>query len=101
VELKGPEGNAASLTALGVFGAPEDAGGPRLVGRRPVALRQHLPALAALPALQLYRTVQYSHGTAPDIRSGPNKQLQQQATAENRESREERRDRPAGRRRAG
>lgn len=48
------EGNSTSLTALGVFGAPEDAGCPRLVGRRPVVRRQHLPALEALPLRQLY-----------------------------------------------
>lgn len=45
--------NATPLTALGVVGASEDAGGPRLVGGRLVALRQHLPALAAPPPLQL------------------------------------------------
>ena len=52
--MQGREGNSTSLTALGVFSAPEDAGCPRLVGRRPVALRQHLPAFEALPLLQLY-----------------------------------------------
>ena len=43
----------SSATALGVVGAPEDPGGPRLVGGRLVALREDLAALAAPPALEL------------------------------------------------
>lgn len=43
----------SSATALGVVGAAEDPGGPRLVGGRLVALREDLAALAAPPALEL------------------------------------------------
>lgn len=49
---------AARRTALGVLGASADAGGPRLVRRRLVALRQLLPALAAPPLLQLHASTQ-------------------------------------------
>ena len=52
--MQGREGNSTSLTALGVLSATEDAGCPRLVGRRLVALRQHLPTLDAHHPLQLY-----------------------------------------------
>jgi hypothetical protein len=40
-------------TALGVVGASADSGGPGLVGRRLVALRQNLAALGAPPAFEL------------------------------------------------
>lgn len=40
-------------TGLGIVGASEDSGGPRLVGGRLVALGQDLAALAAPPTFEL------------------------------------------------
>lgn len=54
------------VTAFRIVGASEDPGGPRLVGRRLVALRQDLAALAAPPALDLHTRRERERATRSD-----------------------------------